>query len=535
MPATQAPTPAVAAQPQGELVAALQMFGNENWLPWLDPGMASMHDIVYDLLIYYDHNKQIFLPGLATSWEVSPDGMTTTFHLRQGVQFSDGWGEFTSADVAYNFKMHASPTSVGKTAQTRRITGMDTPDPYTLVVHMKDSYPTFWVDMSMGNSGICQGLVCKKYVETVGEETASQKPIGTGPYKLVDTQLGNYYKFEAKESHWRVVPEFKNLTVRLITEIASLVAALKNKEVDLSQVPADQMSDLKAAGLAVEDSPVGGNLLILGLGGMIIPADKRYDPAYHNKDPWVDMKVRKAMSLAIDREAICKTIFAGFADPAGVPLFSATMDKYKYPYDPVQAKQLLKDAGYPNGFNFEVIATTGGSVVESPRIMEAIAGYWQQIGLSPKISTINWNTYLSKNIGTCKTAGSVVLVPNSAMADMMVKAEIFLMPNCSQIMDQDEGSYAIYQNNAKGTIEERTALVDKLNQYYFDNVIPIPVLRMGYCGTLEGVSKGSFKIRISDSFLETATLKIGIKGVFGFMATIVLSFFASTINCFWYR
>ena len=87
---------------------------------------------------------------------------------------------------------------------------------------MKDSYPTFWVDVSMGNTGICQGLVCKKFMRLMGEETASQK-LGSKPtYKLVDTQLGNYYKFEAKESHWQVVPEFKNLTVRLITEITSL-------------------------------------------------------------------------------------------------------------------------------------------------------------------------------------------------------------------------------------------------------------------------------------------------------------------------
>ena len=90
--------------------------------------------------------------------------------------------------------------------------------------------------------------------------------------------------------------------------------------------------------------------------------------------------------------------------------------------------------------------------VESPRIMEAIAGYWQQIGLSPEISTINWNTYLSTKHGTCKTAGSTDTCAKFAMADMMVKVEIFLMPNNPQIIDEDESSYAIYQNNAKGTI-----------------------------------------------------------------------------------
>ena len=135
-----------------------------------------------------------FIPGLAESWEVSPDGLTLTYHLRKGVQFSDGWGEFTSADVKYNFEMQASKLSVGKVAQSRRIASMDTPDPYTLVVHFKDPYPTFHVDLSMGNSGTCQGIVCKKYLETVGEDVASQKPVGTGPYKLVEHKLGDYYE-----------------------------------------------------------------------------------------------------------------------------------------------------------------------------------------------------------------------------------------------------------------------------------------------------------------------------------------------------
>ena len=85
-------------------------------------------------------------------------------------------------------------------------------------------------------------------------------------------------------------------------------------------VPAEQLADLKAAGVAVEVSPVGGSILMVALGGMVIPEDKRYDAAYHNKDPWVDSRVRKAMAIAIDREAICKAIYAGFAEPVGVPL-----------------------------------------------------------------------------------------------------------------------------------------------------------------------------------------------------------------------
>ena len=96
---------------------------------------------------------------------------------------------------------------------------------------------------------------------------------------------------------------------------------------------------------------------------------------------------------------------------AGVPLFSADMDKYQYPYDPAAARQLLKDAGYPNGFSFKVISYIYPGVPETPRIMEALAGYWQQIGLDPKITVIDYNTYYNKNIVTCKTAGDVSLIP----------------------------------------------------------------------------------------------------------------------------
>ena len=113
--------------------------------------------------------------------------------------------------------------------------------------------------------------------------------------------------------------------------------------------------------------------------------------------PGLTREYGKPLAIAIDREAICKAIYAGFAYPAAVPLFSKDMDTYKYPYDPAAAKQLLKDAGYPNGFTFKVISYVLPASQEAPRIMEALASYWQQIGLDPKITVIDYNTYYSKS------------------------------------------------------------------------------------------------------------------------------------------
>ena len=211
----------------------------------------------------------------------------------------------------------------------------------------------------------------------------------------MESKLASYYKFEALDSHWRVVPEFKTLTVRLIPEISTTVAMLKNKEIDLAGVPADQLADLKTAGLGTEVYG-GGINLIVQWGGITIPEDSRYDPAYHNKDPWTDIRVRKAMTIAIDRQAICKTIYAGGAIPIGVFLFRADTDKYQYPYDPAAARQLLTEAGYPNGFSFRVISSVNPGLPETPRVMEALAGYWQQIGLDPKITVIDYNAYTAQ-------------------------------------------------------------------------------------------------------------------------------------------
>ena len=244
-------TAAGPAKPEGELVVALPGFDLEDFLPW-HFGLSStqMGMLMYDLLIYWNEVDRQFIPGLAESWEVAPDAMTLTYHLRKGVQFSDGWGELTSADVKYNFEMQASKWSTGKVSQTRRIESMETPDPYTLVVHFKTPYPSFYMDLSLGNSGICQGIVPKKYLETVGEEVAMTKPIGSGPYRLVEGVSGEYFKFEAVDSHWRIVPEFKNITLRNIPETSTAVAMLKTKEMDMAAIPAEQMADLKASGLS---------------------------------------------------------------------------------------------------------------------------------------------------------------------------------------------------------------------------------------------------------------------------------------------
>lgn len=491
--------------PQGELIAALSDFGNENYLPWkATPGAAPLMCCVYEVLIYWDEINREFIPGLAESWEVSPDALTITYHLRQGVQFQDGWGELTSEDVKYNFERHAADDSTGKVEQARRIDSMETPDPYTLVINFKRAFPTFLAELSYGGGGMAQGIVSKNYVEAVGETVAAQEPIGTGPYKLVESSLGSYHKFEALDSHWRVVPEFKTLTVRLVPEISTTVAMLKTGEIDLALVPAEHLADLEASGVNTEVSQVGGSIICVSWGGMGIEADDRYDPEYHNQDPWADPNVRKAMALAINRQAICDAIFAGGATPAGVPLFSADMDQYEIPYDPDTARELLADAGYKDGFSFKAISYVQEGVPEMPRVLEAVVGYWQEIGLDPDIVVSDFSAYANSGRHPLRTAGEISLFRLTEAADMLVRAAIFLMPKGPAVIFMDEGSYAIWQEGyAKVDAEERAEYVEKLNQYYYENWGPTPIVRASFCyAWTDKISEFPHGAMISPYYLE---------------------------------
>jgi peptide/nickel transport system substrate-binding protein len=212
---------------------------------------------------------------------------------------------------------------------------------------------------------------------------------------------------------------------------------------------------------------------------MAMPEDSRYDPAYHNKDPWTDARVRKAMAISIDRQAICNSIYSGGANPIGVPLFAAGTSKYQYPFDQATARQLLKDAGYPNGFSFRFISSVNPGMPETPRVVEAIAAYWQQIGLDPKITMVDYNAYSAQR-REFKTAGDVALFKFVTAADMFDKSIMIMTPDCPVPLFQEEASYTIWkEGSATVDANQRSALVDKLNQYFYDNYGPIPIIKIG--------------------------------------------------------
>lgn len=393
MSAASSSASAAVKSPAGSLTIALSTLDTETFLPWNGGGgRTSYLELIYEYLAYMDPTTGNLKPGLATQWNMSADGKTLTLQLRKGVQFQEGYGELTSDDVKYSLERLTGQDSIAGPAGILRtsIASIDTPDPYTVVINLKVSMPDLMAGyLSDANQAL---IVSKKYVTTVGDDKANAHPIGTGPYTLAEAhQKGGPIKLTTVpnvEKHWRIVPAYKDVTFLNVPEEATRVAMLKNGEADLAPISYDSMDSIKASGLKVVSIQKSW-APIIRLGGLIATDPKRYKA----DNPWAKLQVRQALNYAIDKDTIAKTIFHGEATPAGsgdpvAPFY----DIPPYPYDVAKAKQLLADAGYPNGFSVTLKTYTTVPGAELPTVGEAVALYWKAIGVNVTIVPTDFGT-----------------------------------------------------------------------------------------------------------------------------------------------
>jgi peptide/nickel transport system substrate-binding protein len=394
-PPTPVPSPTPAG-PEGSLTVALSTLEAETFLPWNGGGGRTPYlELIYEYLVYVDPVTEEPTPGLATSWEMADDGMSWTFEIREGVPFHEDWGELTAEDVAYSIEKIISEDSIAGPAGSMRklIESVEAVDTYTAVIHMLAPFPELLRGyLTDANQTL---IVCKEYVESVGEEEANLHPIGTGAYTLAEeheqAQPIVLKAVEGVENHWRVTPEFETITLLNVPEEATRVAMLLAGEVDLAPISYDSIETIEAAeGLHIESVPRNWSPLIR-FGGIM---DPEISPElYVAENPWNDVRVRQAMNYAVDKEAIAEEIFHGQAEPGGssmpVPPF---FDVEPYPYDPDKAKDLLAEAGYEDGFPITLKTFTTNPGAELPLIGEAVALYWEAIGLDVTINQTDWGT-----------------------------------------------------------------------------------------------------------------------------------------------
>ncbi len=390
-----APTATAWAQ-SDDLIVAVSTFSEETMTPWGGSGQRKTYlDVVYEYLTYVEPGTLKTVPGLAESWEVSEDGQRWTFNLRKGVHFSGGYGELTSADVAYSIeRLIRDDSRAGPASPMRRLIGsVETPDDYTVVVNL--NFPDF--ELAQGYFGATQqlGIVSKKHFDTLGEAEAEATPIGTGAYELASITPGSEIVMKLRddvENHWRVTPDFQNIVFKVVPEESTRVAMLRTGEADIAPIGFDSIPTVRDAGLSIVSAEATWSPVVR-FGGLIETSDNRYNP----DAPWAIREVRQALNYAVDKQTIIDELFQGEGTVASsdtpVPAWSTVEP---YPYDPDRARELLAEAGFENGFDITIRTFTTAPGAELPLMAEAVALYWQDIGVNASIEPVDWPSLRSE-------------------------------------------------------------------------------------------------------------------------------------------
>ena len=307
-------------------------------------------------------------PALAESYE-HPDLYTWTFHLRKGVKFHNG-NDFNAADVKYSFERLANPDVSEFVNTGKSFESIETPDDYTITVKTKE--PTPWFANNMHQIYIMD----KESTEARDPGEVGVKPIGTGAYKFVEWVKGSYIKMEANEGYWEGAPPVKEVELMPITESSTRFAALVSGQADIvSGVPVELYEKVvNNPKLEVLKRPARRSIF-LALGN---------EPG----TPMADIRVRKAMYLAINEDEIIEKIMRGHAAPAAQipdpPTIGYNADLTRLSYDPEQAKALLKEAGYENGFEI-TLSGPNDRYVQDEQIAEAVVKYLVKVGIDAKL------------------------------------------------------------------------------------------------------------------------------------------------------
>jgi peptide/nickel transport system substrate-binding protein len=332
-----------------------------------DAHMGIMTNI-FDALMQRDKTDGKLVPALAERYE-HPDPLTWKFYLRKGVKFHNG-NAFTSADVKYTLERLTNPEVSQFVNDGKAITGIETPDDYTVIVKTGDPVPWFADNMHQ------VFIMDKESSESRSEGDIGVAPIGTGAYKVTEYVKGSHLKLEANPSYWEGAPTIKNVEMKFVTEPSTRFAALASGQVELiNGVPVEMMDKVKE----------NKNLDVIRR-----PARRDIFLVVTNRPgtPTADVRVRKAMYLAINEEEIIQKLMRGQATPASQMVDPATVgysaDIKRLAYNPQEAKKLLKEAGFENGFEI-TLAGPNDRYVMDKQICEAVAKYLAKVGIKVKL------------------------------------------------------------------------------------------------------------------------------------------------------
>ena len=493
--ATEVPSAGITTSKVETLIAAISPPPIELILPWRGTNLAANQQVrpFADPLIATEGSSGKLVPGLAESWEMTKaDGTEWVFHLKKGVQFHDGWGEFTAKDFIHTVTRVALQEDSIATDQflLRQLFGeteeeiasnLTAPDPYTLVMGSKgpNADGAFIASAQQGNVLI----LSEAQWAAEGLEGIEKNPAGTGPYEMDEFELGSHIRYQRVEDHWRVTPAFEAYQQNTVPEVATRMAMMLAGEAHIAEIDRDLHPRVVERGMEVVNSQLPAIQFAFIMGGNYRSdlAD-RYDPSV----PVTNIKVREAINRAVDRQEIIDTLFAGNgvfqpvwayhpALPGYDPSWSEQFDE-KYGYDPERAKELLAEAGYPDGFTMQLKITQLPGLPEMIPAAEALFGYLSAIGIKVEAEEMEWAKVRSNYRG--KTTHNWIYPIRGTYRPAQVTLRFY---NVSAL----EGFISSYENKEIDELydrlinsvdaDERAGLLRDIGQIKFDNYGEVPI------------------------------------------------------------
>ena len=384
------------------------VYGIESDIPSLDPhitfGGSNKRVVmsVFEGLVRRDRanidldsspfKRPEIVPALATSWDVLDGGTRYRFHLREGVRFHDGT-PFDAAAVAFNFRRVIDPefeffyerADALRSSPFRHLTGVEVVDDSTVDLVLKQPWGLFLSQLGTFLSPGLPLMMSPQSVRQHGNEGANTNPAGTGPFKVTSIEPGVKIVTERNPEYWdQPLPFLDRIIYVVMPEQSTRVFALESGEVDIvTQLSPDNVERLRDRYTVVQ-SPLSNQMWYMAVNV--------------NEPTLSDPRVRQAINLAIDRRAITDDLLQGVCIPSDgmafptSPLWDAAE---RYPYDPERARQLLAEAGFPNGFKTAIrVPTSGSSMLIPVPMAEWIQRDLSQVGIDLEILTHDWVTYL---------------------------------------------------------------------------------------------------------------------------------------------
>ena len=460
------------AEPKGKLVMGVPSLGGErlDYSRFSGTTNQELSRAINRHLIQFGYEGE-YVPGTAESWKMSPDGKVWDLILRKGVKWHNG-DTLTAQDVVFGVERMKRPeirAGVFVSDLLDNLVRLEVVNDYHVRYHFKSPFPAFPYFVNSAPP------MPKKYIEKVGDAGFDDKPVGTGPFKFVRRIKGSEYEFEAFEDFYtgQIAP-FKTLVIKIMPEGATRLAALKTGEIDIAKdVQGRMLEEVRGTpGLKTTSTPSGAVTYL------------NFAHRYDKNSPWADVRVRKAVALAVDLDAIAKAIYRGEATPAVFPdcsfCFGMPKDMKPWPYDPEKAKALLAEAGYPNGLpgEWDLQTQISGSAPYQPEVVQAVGGFLAKIGIKTRYQLIEGGAYAAA-FKAKKLNGLPTKSSGDTRFDVGLKTDVWAARAAEWSMLDDADTNKLWDDQlATVDPEKRRKLLEDAVRIIINDVRLVPFVEM---------------------------------------------------------